>query len=162
MLLSIIVAMDNNKLIGKNNQLPWRLPADLAFFKKITSNNTVIMGKKTYDSIGKPLPNRRNIIITRNKNLKIDNCEIFNSIDQAINATKKEKVFIIGGANIWQQTLDKVSRLYITQIEAEFEGDTYFPKYDENNWQEINSESHLPDEKNPYKYHFKTFDKKVL
>lgn len=161
MALSIIVAMDNNRLIGKKNDLPWKLPADLAFFKKITINNTVIMGKKTYDSIGKPLVDRRNIVITRDKKLKIDGCEVFNDIDKAINSSKGE-VFIIGGANIWQQTINKINRLYITKIEAEFEGDTYFPKYNQSDWQEVESESHLPDDKNKYKYHFKTFERKVV
>lgn len=158
--ISIIVAMDKNKLIGKNNQLPWRLPADLAFFKKVTINNTVIMGRNTYESIGKPLTDRRNIIISTNKNLKIKGCEVFNNIEDALDASKTKEVFIIGGAKIWQQTIDKADKLYITKIEHTFTGDTYFPKYDENNWQEISSESHKKDEKNPHEYHFKTFTRK--
>jgi len=161
MRLSIIVAMDDNHLIGKDNGLPWHLPADLAFFKKVTTGHSIVMGRKTYDSIGRPLPNRRNLVITRNTDVSIDGCEVFNSIDSALQSAKEEdEVLVIGGANLCKQVLGQVDRLYITHIEGVFEGDTYFPDYDEGNWQEISCESHTPDEKNPHHYHFKILERK--
>ena len=120
--LSIVVAMDNNGLIGKDNQLPWHLPADLAYFKKITTGKSILMGRKTYDSIGRPLPNRRNIVITRNTKIIIPECEVVSSIDDALLLTENEKeVMVIGGASLCEQLLPKVNRLYITRIDSEFE-----------------------------------------
>ena len=161
MRLSIVVAMDDNHLIGKGNGLPWHLPADLAFFKKITTGNSILMGRKTYDSIGKPLPNRRNIVITRNPDISISGCEVVDSIEKALSITKdEEEVMVIGGANLFEQLLPDVGKLYITHIEGEFEGETYFPHYDENDWLEVSCESHQPDEKNKYVYHFSIMDRK--
>lgn len=161
MRLSIIVAMDDNHLIGKDNALPWHLPADLAFFKKVTTGHSIVMGRKTYDSIGRPLPNRRNLVITRNADVSIQGCEVFNSIDNALQSAKEEEeVLVIGGANLCKQVLDQVDRLYITHIEGVFEGDTYFPDYDEDDWRVISCESHTPDEKNPHHYHFKILERK--
>ena len=161
MRLSIIVAMDDNHLIGKDNGLPWHLPADLAFFKKVTTGHSIVMGRKTYDSIGRPLPNRRNLVITRNTDVSIDGCEVFHSIDSALQSAKEEEeVLVIGGANLCKQVLGQVDRLYITHIEGVFEGDTYFPGYDESCWLEISCESHTPDEKNPHHYHFKILERK--
>jgi len=161
MRLSIVVAMDDNRLIGKGNGLPWHLPADLAYFKKITTDNSILMGRNTYDSIGKPLPNRRNIVITRNSEISIKGCEVVNSIEKALSITKdEEEVMIIGGANLFEQLLPNVSRLYITHIEGEFEGETYFPNYDENEWLDVSRESHQPDEKNKYAYQFSIMDRK--
>jgi len=161
MRLSIVVAMDKNHLIGKGNGLPWYLPADLAFFKKITTGNAILMGRKTYDSIGKPLPNRRNIIITRNPDISISGCEVVDSIGKALSITRdEEEVMVIGGANLFKQFLPDVSRLYITHIEGELEGDTYFPNYDANDWLEISRESYQADEKNKYAYHFSMMERK--
>jgi len=161
MRLSIIVAMDDNRLIGKDSSLPWHLPADLAFFKKVTTGHSIVMGRKTFDSIGRPLPNRRNIVITRSTEVTIEGCEVFNSIDDALFSAKDEdEVLVIGGANLCMQVLDQVDRLYITHIEGLFSGDTYFPEYNESEWQEISCQSHTPDEKNPYHYHFKILDRK--
>jgi len=161
MRLSIVVALDDNRLIGKDNRLPWYLPADLAFFKKITTGNSILMGRKTYDSIGRPLPNRRNIVITRNSEISIKGCEIVNSIEKALSITKdEEEVMVIGGANLFEQLLPVVSRLYITHIEGEFEGGTYFPDYDESEWLVVSRESHQPDEKNKYAYQFSIMDRK--
>ena len=118
MRLSIVVAMDDNRLIGKDNKLPWHLPADLAYFKKITIGKSILMGRKTYDSIGRPLPNRRNIVITRNTNIVIPGCEVVSNIEQALLITKDEpEVMVIGGASLCEQLLPDVSRLYITKIE---------------------------------------------
>ena len=155
MRLSIVVAMDNNGLIGKDNQLPWHLPADLAYFKKITTGKSILMGRKTYDSIGRPLPNRRNIVITRNTKILIPECEVVSSIDEALLLTQnEEEVMVIGGASLCEQLLPKVNRLYITKIDAEFEGDIYFPKYDAARWRQVSSESHPKDISNIYPYQF--------
>ena len=117
MRLSIVVAMDDNRLIGKDNKLPWHLPADLAYFKKITIGKSILMGRKTYDSIGRPLPNRRNIVITRNANIVIPGCEVVSNIEQAISITKDEpEVMVIGGASLCEQLLPDVSRLYLSLI----------------------------------------------
>jgi len=155
MSLSIVVAMDENRLIGKDNQLPWHLPADLAYFKKITTGKSILMGRKTYDSIGRPLPNRRNIVISRNLKTLITGCEVVSSIDEALSITKDEdEVMVIGGASLCEQLLHRVNRLYITKIEGKFDGDVYFPEYKESDWRQISCESHLQDDSNQHAHHF--------
>ena len=161
MRLSIVVAMDSNRLIGKDNGLPWHLPADLAFFKKLTTGNTILMGRKTFDSIGRPLPNRRNIVITRNADIEITDCEVVNSIEKALSLVQSEtEVMVIGGAKLYQQILPIADRLYITQVEGEFDGDTYFPSYNEAEWSQISIDSREPDEDNHHKCHFITLDRR--
>jgi dihydrofolate reductase len=161
MRLSIIVAMDDNQLIGKDNALPWRLPADLAYFKKTTTGKTVLMGRKTYESIGFPLPNRRNVIISRNPNFQAKGCEVVSSINNALELAKDDdEVMIMGGASFYEQMLPSVDRLYITQIEGEFDGDAHFPKFDRNDFVETFREPHTPDEKNKHSYHFTILDRK--
>ncbi|OIR25470.1 type 3 dihydrofolate reductase [Bathymodiolus thermophilus thioautotrophic gill symbiont] len=161
MRLSIIVAMDDKQLIGKNNALPWHLPADLGYFKKTTTGKTVLMGRKTYESIGRPLPNRRNVIISRNANFQADGCEVVASIGAALKLAKNDnEVMIMGGASFYEQILPSVDRLYITQIEGEFEGDAHFPAFDRNKFIETCRESHAADEKNPHAYHFTVLDRK--
>ena len=155
MRLSIIVAMDDNQLIGKDNGLPWHLPADLGDFKKTTTGKTVLMGRKTYESIGRPLPNRRNIVISRNSAFEAPGCEVVESIDQALALAQDDpEVMVMGGASFYQQMLPQVDRLYITQIEGSFEGDAYFPVFDRDAFVETKRETHQPDEKNPHTYHF--------
>ena len=162
MSLSIVVAMDENRLIGKDNKLPWHLPADLAYFKKITTGKSIVMGRKTYDSIGRPLPNRRNIVISRNSKTLITGCEVITSIDEVLSITKDEdEVMIIGGASLCEQLLPQVSRLYITKIEGEFDGDVYFPEYDESDWRQVSCESHLPDDSNQHTYHFLVLERQL-
>jgi dihydrofolate reductase len=160
MQLSIIVAMDNNALIGNNNALPWHLPADLIYFKKQTLNKTVLMGRKTYESIGKPLPNRRNIIISRNKNFNAQGCEVVHTIKEALEITKNEATFLIGGANLYTQMLPLVNKLYITYVEGDFKGDAYFPDFKQSDFIKTSKKSYLPDEKNPHSYHFIILEKK--
>ncbi len=155
MKLSIIVAMDDNYLIGKDNSLPWYLPADLAYFKKITIGKTILMGRKTYDSIGRSLPNRRNIIVSKNTKFKADNCEVVSSIDVALSLTNNDnELMIVGGSSFYDQTIDKVDRLYITEVKGTFDGDAYFPEFDRTKFIELSRESHKPDEKNFYTYNF--------
>ena len=160
MRLSIVVAMDDNRLIGNNNQLPWHLPADLAYFKKLTTGKSILMGRKTYDSIGRPLPNRRNIVVTRKTKISIPGCEVVSSIANALELTKgEEEVMVIGGASLCEQLLPQVNRLYITKVDGEFEGDVFFPKYDDSHWQQVSCESHSKDHSNPYSHHFIVLDR---
>lgn len=158
MKISLIVAKSKNNVIGNNNQLPWHLPADLAHFKSITMGKPIIMGRKTYDSIGKPLPGRRNIIISRNKKLKLAGCDVFHSIDDALNAVKTEQeVMIIGGANLYLQALSRANTIYLTVIDAEFSGDTFFPELNNNEWKLTLEEKHFKDERNKYNYFFQVW-----
>lgn len=129
MTISIIVAVAKNNVIGKDNKLPWHLPEDLKHFKELTSGHTVIMGRKTFESIGRPLPNRKNIVISRNENFKANDMEVVHSIEQALDLTKNEdEVFIIGGAEIYKQALLLVNKIYLTRINKDYEGDAYFPE----------------------------------
>lgn len=149
-MINIIVAYDKNLAIGKDNTLVWRQSADLKRFKELTSGHTVVMGRKTYESIGKPLPNRRNIVITR-QDIKIDGVEIVNSIEDIRNI--KEDVFIIGGGEIYKSCLILADRIFATEIDCEIEADTWFPKIDDN-WVEEGREYGLSDNKNEYNYIF--------
>lgn len=155
MTISIIVATDSNNLIGNNNQLPWHLPADLKHFKNITTGHTIIMGRKTYDSIGKALPNRKNIVITRNTNYTLPDAEVVNSLQQALqNRVGEGEVFIIGGSQIFNEALPLATKLYLTIIHHTFQGDTWFPKLDLPKWKLLKKEFFQPDEKNLYSYSF--------
>ncbi|ADY52597.1 dihydrofolate reductase [Pseudopedobacter saltans DSM 12145] len=161
MTVSIIVAIDENKAIGKNNQLLWHLPNDLKFFKKTTSGHTIIMGRKTFDSIGKALPNRRNIVISRNKNLKIEGAEVYSSIDQALNTCKNEQeVFIIGGAEIYKQAEPITDKFYITKVHHQFDADTFFNNLNLNELNEIWREENHADERHLYDYTFLILEKR--
>lgn len=165
MILSIIVAMADNQVIGLNNQMPWHMPADLAWFKKNTLNKPVIMGRKTFESIGRPLPNRHNIVISRQADNKASiNSDVswVQSVDEAIsllNERSVEEAFFIGGGNIYSQVLPLVNRLYLTHIDAQLQGDTYFPDYSQISWRQIHSEQHKADEKNQYDYQFEILEK---
>lgn len=153
--ISIICAMDENRLIGNNNSLPWQLPADLAFFKKTTMGKPILMGRKTYESIGRPLPGRRNIIITRDPNIQFEGCETTLGIEQALQLVDdQQEIMLIGGASLYQQTIGMAARLYITEIHARFEGDAWFPAIDPERWIENWREDHQADERNPYAYSF--------
>lgn len=156
MILSIVVALSENNAIGKDNKLLWHLPADLKYFKKITSGHTVIMGRKTYESIGRPLPNRRNIIITNQKDFKPNGCETAHSLQEAVECCKKEdEVFIIGGGNIYEQALPLCDYLYITKVFTHIkDADTFFPEIDTTQWHEVSRETHEPDDKNIFSYAF--------
>lgn len=157
MIVSIVVAIAENNAIGKNNELLWHLPADLKHFKQVTSGHTIIMGRKTFDSIGKPLPNRRNIVITRTAELEIPGAEVVHTMDQALALCgAEEEVFIVGGAEIYKLAMDKTDKIYLTRVHAEFEADVYFPEIDTNKWEEVDIELHQPDEKNSLAYTFST------
>jgi dihydrofolate reductase len=155
--IKIIVAISKNHVIGNNNSLIWHLPVDLKNFKKLTTGSAIIMGRKTYESIGKPLPYRRNIIITRDENYRVENCEVVNSLEEAL-LICYENCFIIGGGEIYKQSLSIADELYLTLIDEEFEGDTYFPEIGED-WFESERQDFEPDDKNKYKYSFIKYER---
>ncbi len=158
--LTIIVAISENNAIGKNNQLLWHLPADLKHFKEITTGHTIIMGRKTYDSIGKPLPNRRSIVITRSTDLVIDGVEVVNSLNEAIELCKPdEQAFIIGGAEIYNQAMPYVTAIHLTKVHQQYEADAFFPEINPTVWKEINSVTYPVDEKNNVAYTFSTLER---
>ena len=136
-MISLIVAMDQNRVIGKNNQLPWHLPADLQYFKKVTMGHPIVMGRKTFASIGRVLPGRENVIVTRNLDFTAEGCTVLHDISEIKTfADKSDKeVFVIGGAEIFKEILPFTDRLYITEIHENFEGDTYFPKINDEEWE---------------------------
>lgn len=161
MKISLIVAFDENRLIGNKNALPWHLPADLKHFKNITLGHHMIMGRKTYDSIGKPLPGRISIVITRQKNHKVDGVIVLNTLEEALASCKnQEEVFIIGGAQIFKCSLPIATCLYITQIHHAFEGDTWFPEISSSEWKEVSRENFEADEKNKWPFSFIKYEKK--
>lgn len=160
MKLSIIVAMDRNRVIGNNDTLPWHISADLKNFKKITMGKPIVMGRKTHDSIGRPLPGRENIIITRDKRYQAEGCTVLNSIDEIFEYCKdSEEVMITGGSEIYKHTLEQATRLYLTEVHTEVEGDTIFPEFDRNEWQEVSREAFTADEKNEFDYSFVVLEK---
>jgi len=160
MTLAIIVATDLNGLIGKDNDLPWHLSADLQYFRKITMGKPIVMGRKTHESIGRPLPGRDNIIITSDQHFKAEGCIITHSLEQALERTQDEnEVMIMGGASLYQQCLPIADKIYLTQVHAELTGDTWFPEWDKSQWQLLSQEDHLADEKNDYPYSFMVFQR---
>ncbi|MBB6500015.1 dihydrofolate reductase [Pedobacter cryoconitis] len=161
MIISIIVAIAEDHGIGKDNQLLWHLPADLKHFKNTTSGHTVIMGRKTFDSVGKPLPNRRNIVITRSASLGIPGVEVVNTLEAAIAlCDQNEEVFIVGGAEIYKMAMNITDKIYLTVVKGNFDADTFFPAIDPDIWKEESSISHEPDEKNTRGYTFSTLVRK--
>ncbi len=162
MLVSAIVAVANNHIIGKDNDIPWYLPADLKYFKEKTLNHHIIMGRKCFDSIGKPLPKRTNIIVSRNPFLISSNCTIARSIEEALEVAydnQETEAFIIGGGEIYRQSMDFWDRIYLTEVAVEVQGDITFPEIDRAVWQLISEVRHTKDEKNEWNYTFKVFER---
>lgn len=167
MRIAMIWAMADNRVIGRNNKLPWHLPNDLKYFKQLTTGKPVIMGRKTYESIGRPLPNRVNIVITRDTAFKAEGIKVVNTLDAAIELADAEclisgadEVIVMGGAEIYALALPRADRLYITFVHATVEGDSYFPEFDLSAYTEVGREKFLADGPNPYDYSFCIFDKK--
>lgn len=159
MIISMIAAMADNRIIGKDNQMPWHLPADFAWFKRCTLGKPVIMGRKTYESIGHPLPGRHNIVISRDASLVIEGVSIVSSIEEAIEvAGHVDEVMIIGGGSIYQACMPQANKLYLTFIELNIEGDTQFPEWG-SEWQEVHREMYQADDKNAHNMQFVVFDK---
>ncbi|MDH3888568.1 MAG: type 3 dihydrofolate reductase [Gammaproteobacteria bacterium] len=155
MKISIVVAMDANGVIGRGNELPWHLPADLQYFKKTTMGKPILMGRKTHESIGRPLPGRTNIVITRDSGYQAKGCVVVNSIDAAMQAAgEQDEIMVIGGAEFYRQVLAHTSTIYLTRIHASVDGDTVFPELNATDWREVERSDQSADEKNPYDYSF--------
>jgi len=161
MLISIIVAAGKNNAIGKDNKLLWHMPADLKYFRKTTSGHTVIMGRKTFESVGSALPKRRNIVVTRQSNYQAEHIEVVPSLEDALRISEGDgEVFIVGGAQIYREAMPVTDKIYMTRIQQDFEdADTYFPEIKDEEWQLENVEHHESDEKNPYDYSFYEYSK---
>jgi len=160
--LSLVSAMDSNRLIGKANALPWHMPADLAFFKRTTMGKPVIMGRKTYTSIGKALPGRQNIVITGNTRFSAPGCDIAGSIEEAMElAAGAPEVMLIGGASLYEQTIDSADSIYLTLIHHIFSGDTWFPEIKPKQWLRVSKQDFEADEKNLYRYSFIKFEREI-
>lgn len=160
-MVTIIVAKAENNVIGNNNELIWHLPDDLKRFKQLTSGHPIIMGRKTFESIGRPLPNRTNIVITRNSDWKQEGILIVNSLQEAIEKSKEidQEIFIIGGGNIYEQALNISDALEVTEVHHPFEGDTIFPEIDPDEWKEVFREKFSTDEKHTYEYSFVRYER---
>lgn len=153
--IAIVVAMGANRVIGRKDRLPWRLPADLRHFRDVTLGKPVLMGRKTHESIGRALPERSNIIVTRDEAYTAPGCIVVHSIDSALKAAAaSEEVMVIGGADFYWQLLPRAERIYLTLIHAEFEGDALFPELNEGEWREVERIDCAPDEQNPWPYSF--------
>ncbi len=157
----IVVAMAKNRTIGVNNTLPWRCPEDLKHFKSLTMGHHMIMGRKTFDSIGKALPGRTSVVVTRCRELKIDGCLIAHSLPEAIAACAgDEQIYIVGGAEIYTQAMPLADTLYITEIQQDVEGDAHFPDFDKSQWLEVSRDIHTQEFPEPLEYHFVTYRRK--
>lgn len=160
MRISLIAALADNRVIGYRNRLPWRLPADLQHFKRMTMGKPLVMGRKTWESIGRPLPGRINIVVSRDTTLQADGGVVVHSIEQALEAAAgAEEVMIMGGAELYAQALPRAGRLYLTEVKAAVEGDAWFPDIDLKDWVEVERERHCADEKNEYDYAFVVLDR---
>ncbi|MFP7410010.1 type 3 dihydrofolate reductase [Aeromonas veronii] len=163
MKISMIAAMAHDRVIGKDNQMPWHLPADLAHFKRVTLGKSVLMGRKTFESIGRPLPGRRNLVISRNPGYQAEGIEVVGSVEAALAllaGSSVEELMVIGGGHLYAEMLPSADCLYLTRIDLAVEGDTRFPAFDDGQWQRVDCESHPADEKNPHPYSFETWQRR--
>ncbi|MFW5450042.1 MAG: type 3 dihydrofolate reductase [Methylophagaceae bacterium] len=158
--ISIIVATDEHGLIGRDNNLPWALSADLQYFRRITMGKPLIMGRNTHESIGRALPGRKNIVLTNNADYQLGDCSVVHTIDEAVHACgSAEEVMVMGGASLYKQFLPLANKLYLTLVHANLSGDTWFPDWDKTQWQEISREDHDADNKNNYPYSFISYQR---
>ncbi|MFM5154929.1 type 3 dihydrofolate reductase [Aeromonas veronii] len=163
MKISMIAAMAHDRVIGKDNQMPWHMPADLAHFKLVTLGKPVLMGRKTFESIGRPLPGRRNLVISRNPDYQAEGIEVVGSVEAALAllaGSSVEELMVIGGGHLYAEMLPSADCLYLTRIDLAVEGDTRFPAFDDGQWQRVDCESHPADEKNPHPYSFETWQRR--
>jgi len=162
MKLSVIAAIAENGVIGRDGTLPWRLPADLQRFKRLTMGHTIVMGRRTWESIGRPLPGRQMVVVSRQAAYQAEDVQVVASVDHAIQVAQEaggKELFIIGGAEIYRHALPQASRLYITRVGADIEGDTHFPVIDFCDWKQIESEPHQADDKNDFDYCFEVYER---
>ena len=158
--ITLIVAAAENNAIGKNNQMPWHLPNDFKYFKKNTLEHSIVMGRKTFDSIGKPLPERRNIILTRDMRYFSEEADVANSLNEVMNFCRDEReIFIIGGANVYEQTLPLAQRVLLTRVHTIVDGDAFFPTLSADEWKLVSAEKHEKDEKHAYDYTFEVYER---
>ncbi len=157
--LCIIAAVSKNGVIGRNGQLPWHLSSDLKHFRVLTTGHTLIMGRKTYESIGRPLPQRRSIVLSRDDDFHADGVEIVRSFDEALASAADDIRFVIGGAAIYSLALPRADRLHLTRVHATIEGDVRFPDFDPRNWRLTEDDRHEADDRNPYPYSFQRYDR---
>ena len=157
--ISLVCAMANNRVIGKDNKMPWHLPADLQHFKSVTMSKPIVMGRKTYESIGRPLPGRQNVIISRNSDYRIDGCDVVDSIEAALGLlSDEEEIMIIGGGFLYSQMIERANRLFLTLIDLEVDGDTYFPEYEGLDLKLVSEKNCQKDDKNPHNYRFVNYE----
>jgi len=159
--ISLVAAMGEGRVIGIDNRLPWRLPADLQHFRRVTMGKPVLMGRKTFESIGKPLVGRINIVVTQDRSFHPDGVVVTHSVDEAIAAVDAPELMVIGGASFYAQLLPRADRLYLTEIHHRFAGDAYFPAFSPDEWHEIERRDHAPDEANPYAYSFVIWERRA-
>lgn len=161
--VALIAAAGDNGVIGRNNQLPWRLPADMQYFRRMTMGKPIVMGRKTFESFGaKPLPGRHNIVLTRDASYKADGATVVGSLAAALTAAgEASEIMIIGGSELYMQALPMADRIYLTRVHGEFEGDAFFPTVEPTIWNEVSREDHEPDEKNPCAYSFLVLERKT-
>lgn len=159
--ISLIAALAENGVIGQNNALPWRLPEDLKRFRRLTTGHAVIMGRRSYESIGRPLPDRANIVVTRDSAFRAPGCTVVRSVEEALEAAAGDnEVFVIGGGQIYAQALARADRLYLTLVHADIGGDVFFPRFDADDWREISRVYHTADERHAHAFSFVTLDRR--
>lgn len=159
--ISLIAALDKNGVIGDGDRIPWRLPADLRYFKRVTMGKPLVMGRKTYESIGRPLPGRQNIVLTRQRDFEAPGCTVVHSLEEALAAAgDAEEVMVAGGGSVYRQFLSRADRLYLTFVETTAEGETTFPPFDREKWRLIFEEAHPADGDNPFPYRFTIFERR--
>ncbi|WP_240374487.1 dihydrofolate reductase [Bacillus piscicola] len=160
-MIAFVVAMDKNRVIGNNNDIPWHLPADLRHFKEVTTGHPIVMGRKTYESIGRPLPGRRNIIMTGNRDYQAPGCDIVSTVEEVLDISKTQETHVIGGETLFEQFFPHAEKLYLTIIHDAFTGDTFFPKFDEEEWNVVDRKEGPTDDKNKYPHTYYTLTRKM-
>ena len=161
MTISLVVAASTNNVIGSDGGLPWHLPDDLRHFKRLTTGNPIVMGRRTFESIGRPLPDRRNIVMTRDPDYVAPGCDVVSSVREALDLVEDaDEVMIIGGGQVYRDFLPHADRIYLTRVQADVEGDTYFPDIDEAGWRLVSSEAHAADEKHAYAFDVMVFERR--
>nr|AIA16950.1 Dihydrofolate reductase [uncultured bacterium] len=160
MSISFLLAMDRNHGIGLNNKLPWRLPADLAHVKKLTMGHTLVMGRKTYESLGRPLPGRTNVVLTQNRDYQAPGCVVVHTVEEALSRFREGELFIFGGAEIFQLFMPYAEKMYVTYIDEEFAADTFLPEIDAREWELVSNQQGVKDEANPYTYYFRRYERR--
>jgi dihydrofolate reductase len=161
MTVSLVVAFSTNNVIGRDGALPWHLPDDLRHFKRITMGKPVIMGRKTFESVGRPLPDRHNIVMTRDPDYAAEGCDVVSSVGEALElAGDVEEVMVIGGAQVYRDFLPRADRIYLTRVQAEVQGDTFFPEFDKDAWRLVSSAHHAADEKHQYPFEMMVFERR--